>query len=69
MTTESPRWFTSSHSGNGGQCMEVAVNLAAAHGTVPVRDSKHPDGPVLPLAARAFVAFVGSVKDGDLGAR
>ncbi|MFB7900487.1 DUF397 domain-containing protein, partial [Streptomyces xiamenensis] len=34
MTTESPRWFTSSYSNNGGQCIEVAANLAASHGVV-----------------------------------
>ncbi|MGW5071356.1 DUF397 domain-containing protein, partial [Streptomyces cyaneofuscatus] len=38
---ESPRWFTSSYSNNGGQCVEVATNLAAPHGIVPVRDSKN----------------------------
>ncbi|KOG88343.1 toxin-antitoxin system, toxin component, partial [Streptomyces varsoviensis] len=43
MTTESPRWFKSSYSGNGGQCIEIAANLAAPHGTVPVRDSKNTD--------------------------
>ncbi|MFH9393382.1 DUF397 domain-containing protein, partial [Streptomyces sp. NPDC017556] len=26
MTTETPRWFTSSYSENGGQCVEVATN-------------------------------------------
>ncbi|NEE41865.1 DUF397 domain-containing protein, partial [Streptomyces sp. SID7982] len=25
MTTETPRWFTSSYSENGGQCVEVAT--------------------------------------------
>ncbi|MFD4593178.1 DUF397 domain-containing protein, partial [Streptomyces rubiginosohelvolus] len=29
MTTESPRWFKSSYSSNGGDCIEVAANLAA----------------------------------------
>ncbi|MFF5630532.1 DUF397 domain-containing protein, partial [Streptomyces sp. NPDC012623] len=47
MTTESPRWFTSSYSENGGACVEVATNLTSAHGTVPVRDSKDPNGPGL----------------------
>ncbi|MFF2597684.1 DUF397 domain-containing protein, partial [Streptomyces californicus] len=40
MTTETPRWFTSSYSDNGGACVEVATNLATPHGIVPVRDSK-----------------------------
>ncbi|MCZ7415430.1 MULTISPECIES: DUF397 domain-containing protein [unclassified Streptomyces] len=68
MTTESPCWFTSSYSNNGGACVEVAVNLAATRGVVPVRDSKSPDGPVLDLHAEAFSAFVAGVKAGALGA-
>ncbi|MFD9152387.1 DUF397 domain-containing protein, partial [Streptomyces diastaticus] len=51
MTTASPRWFKSSYSDNGGQCVEVATNLAASHGTVPVRDSKVVGGPVLDVPA------------------
>ncbi|MCY0930456.1 DUF397 domain-containing protein [Streptomyces sp. H27-H1] len=62
MTTESPRWFTSSYSDNGGQCVEVATNLAAARGVVPVRDSKRADSPVIGFAAAAFAAFVDGVK-------
>ncbi|GHB27758.1 hypothetical protein GCM10010331_12570 [Streptomyces xanthochromogenes] len=68
MTTESPRWFTSSYSGNGGQCIEVATNLAATRGLVPVRDSKAPNGPALSLRTHAFSSFVGSIKAGELGA-
>lgn len=59
MTTETPRWFKSSYSENGGACVEVAVNLA---GVVPVRDSKDPSGPVLDFAAGAFAAFVTGIK-------
>ncbi|MFX4292017.1 DUF397 domain-containing protein [Streptomyces bohaiensis] len=62
MTTESPRWFKSSYSGNGGDCVEAATNLVATHGTVPVRDSKNPGGPVLDLPATAFAAFIDAVK-------
>ncbi|MEU8538937.1 DUF397 domain-containing protein [Streptomyces sp. NPDC048717] len=68
MTTSSPEWFKSSFSGGGGQCVEVATNLVAAHGTVPVRDSKVPAGPALSMAATAFAAFIESVKDDTLGA-
>ncbi|MEU1806032.1 DUF397 domain-containing protein [Streptomyces sp. NPDC019937] len=67
MTTETPRWFTSSYSNNGGQCVEVAANLAASRGVVPVRDSKNPGGPVLGFPVEAFSSFVASVKAGDLG--
>ncbi|MFF0566924.1 DUF397 domain-containing protein [Streptomyces sp. NPDC004041] len=68
MTTETPRWFTSSYSENGGQCVEVATNLAAPHGIVPVRDSKNVTGPALTVPAAAFSAFVAGVRAGDLGA-
>ncbi|MFE9388223.1 DUF397 domain-containing protein [Streptomyces sp. NPDC006784] len=66
MTTEPPRWLTSSYSNNGGACVQVAADLAA-HGTVPVRDSKNPAGPVLDLTTEAFSAFVTGIKSGDLG--
>ncbi|MFJ9794629.1 DUF397 domain-containing protein [Streptomyces sp. NPDC101145] len=66
MTTESPRWFKSSYSNNGGQCVEIAADLAASHGVVPVRDSKNPTRPHLRVTARAFVAFVAGVKTGAI---
>ena len=58
MTTETPHWFTSSYSNNGGDCVEVAANLAATRGVVPVRDSKDPNGPALIFPADAFSSFV-----------
>ncbi|MGW6723672.1 DUF397 domain-containing protein [Streptomyces sp. NPDC054995] len=67
MTTETPHWLTSSYSGNGGQCVEVATNLAAPHGIVPVRDSKNATGPVLTVPATAFTTFVAGLRAGDLG--
>ncbi|MES9507610.1 DUF397 domain-containing protein [Streptomyces sp. NPDC000609] len=67
MTTESPRWYKSSYSNNGGDCIEVATNLAAPLGVVPVRDSKNPGGPVLNTSAASFAAFVAGVKSEDLG--
>lgn len=52
-------WRKSRRSGSsGGNCVEVADNLA---GVVGVRDSKDPTGPALtfgPAAWRAFVAQV-----------
>lgn len=65
MTTESPRWFKSSYSSNGGDCIEVAANLAPTHGIVPVRDSKVQAGPVLTVPAAAFSSFVAGVKAGE----
>ncbi|WP_371096059.1 DUF397 domain-containing protein [Streptomyces sanglieri] len=68
MTTESPRWFKSSFSENGGQCIEVAANLVGLLGVVPVRDSKNVSGPVLSASAASFAAFVAGVKAGEFGA-
>ncbi|MER6528328.1 DUF397 domain-containing protein [Streptomyces sp. NPDC001508] len=67
MTTEDPQWYTSSYSSNGGQCIEVAANLVASCGVVPVRDSKNPAGPVLDFPADSFASFVASVKGGEFG--
>ncbi|NJA55577.1 DUF397 domain-containing protein [Streptomyces sp. NEAU-H3] len=63
--SNAPRWFKSSHSNNGGSCVEVATNLAPAHGIVPVRDSKNPGGPSLALHTSAFTGFISGVKRGD----
>ncbi|CAO0837762.1 DUF397 domain-containing protein [Streptomyces microflavus] len=68
MKPESPRWFTSSYSSNGGDCVEVAVNLVASQGIVPVRDSKNVDGPVLDVRTAAFSAFVAGVQAGKFDA-
>ncbi|MFJ2780710.1 MULTISPECIES: DUF397 domain-containing protein [unclassified Kitasatospora] len=57
-------WFKSSHSGNGGSCVEVAPDYP---GLVPVRDSKDPSGPALIFPADAFAAFVAGVKLGEFG--
>ncbi|MFJ9635355.1 DUF397 domain-containing protein [Streptomyces sp. NPDC101178] len=63
-----PQWFTSSYSDNGGNCVEVAVNLAAARGIVPMRDSKCVDGPAVDVRTAAFSAFVASVQAGTFDA-
>ncbi|MEU1364756.1 DUF397 domain-containing protein [Streptomyces sp. NPDC005803] len=44
----------SSYSSGNGECVEVARNVP---GTVAVRDSKTPAGPVLLLAPAAWDAF------------
>ncbi|MFD0422632.1 DUF397 domain-containing protein [Streptomyces parvus] len=64
MTPESPCWFTSSYSNNGGACIEVAANLVTSRGIVPVRDSKSMDSPVIAVPATAFAAFVAGVRGG-----
>ncbi|MEU0301659.1 DUF397 domain-containing protein [Streptomyces sp. NPDC006175] len=52
-------WHKSSYSGaEGGDCVEVAAAVR-----VHIRDSKHPDGPVLTVGPSAWVGFVGLVTD------
>ncbi|MDT0471135.1 DUF397 domain-containing protein [Streptomyces griseoviridis] len=64
MTTGgTPCWFASPYSDNGGNCVEIAANLAVSQGVVPVRDSKTPTGPVLTFRANAFATFLTSLKD------
>jgi Domain of unknown function (DUF397) len=53
------KWRRSSYSDADGNCVEVRADLGA------VRDSKHPDGPVLP--ASALVALIRAVKTGRVG--
>ncbi|MEU3975590.1 DUF397 domain-containing protein [Streptomyces bacillaris] len=64
MTGQLPQWFKSSYSNNGGNCIEVAANLVASCGIVPVRDSKSVDGPVVGVRTAAFSAFVAGVQAG-----
>ncbi|KIZ18435.1 DUF397 domain-containing protein [Streptomyces natalensis] len=60
-------WVKSSYSdGSGGQCLEFSRALTAAHGLVPVRDSKDPDGPALIFPAAHWSSFVDAVKNGEL---
>ncbi len=57
-STEYPHWFKSSYSSNGGNCIEIAANLADIHGIVPIRDSKNPHGPVVTVTPETWGAFV-----------
>ena len=58
-------WVKSSYSGdNGGNCLEIALDLPVV---APVRDSKVPDGPVLPVTRSAWSAFVVNVRDNGFG--
>ncbi|MGW0865367.1 DUF397 domain-containing protein [Streptomyces sp. NPDC002611] len=53
-------WIKSSYSDdNGGNCIEVAPGFPE---TVPVRDSKNPDGPVLVVTRSAWSALVSAVR-------
>jgi hypothetical protein len=52
-------WRTSSYSGdNGGACVEVGTTGPV----VAVRDSKHPDGPLLAFSAGTWTEFAERVK-------
>ena len=52
-------WRTSSYSGsNGGTCVEVGT----AGPAVAVRDSTHPDGPLLAFAPGPWQAFTDQLK-------
>ncbi|MFC4060550.1 DUF397 domain-containing protein [Planomonospora corallina] len=53
-------------SGNGGQCVEVATNLAKV---VAVRDSKDPEGPKLVFTLAEWSAFIGGIKTGEFDVR
>ncbi|WP_432146958.1 DUF397 domain-containing protein [Streptomyces sp. bgisy084] len=57
-------WHKSSYSNpDGGACLEVSHDFPAL---VPVRDSKHPQGPALTFDAAAWASFVTAVKRGTL---
>jgi hypothetical protein len=59
------KWFKSSYSNNGGECVEVAPTFSDI---VPVRDSKDPDGGALLFPAPAWHAFVAGVRADGLSA-
>ncbi|MFC4586658.1 DUF397 domain-containing protein [Sphaerisporangium corydalis] len=59
-------WRKSSYSGsNGGQCVEVAVNLPSV---VAIRDSKDmsPDAPILLSPASSWKSFISGIKSHSL---
>ncbi|MFB7470962.1 DUF397 domain-containing protein [Kitasatospora sp. NPDC056184] len=57
-------WRKSSYSGSeGGNCIEVAASLTD---TVPVRDSKDPDGPILTFTTTAWHSFLTAIHTGEL---
>jgi Domain of unknown function (DUF397) len=56
-------WRKSSFSnGTGGECVEVAD----LHGGRAVRDSKHPEGPILVFTREGWQAFVQGIQAGEL---
>lgn len=64
MTIEQLSWFKSSYSsGEGGQCLEVALTPRTIH----IRDSKHSSGPRLTVSPTAWSAFLSGHLVGDRG--
>lgn len=57
------RWFTSTHSGGGQDCVEVAF---LSEGPVGVRDSKDRTGPALIFTPGEWEAFTSIVRNGEL---
>jgi Domain of unknown function (DUF397) len=58
------KWRTSSYSGQGNSCVEVATNVP---GVAAVRDSKDPDGPALRFTAGDWRAFIRDLKAAGQG--
>ncbi|WP_406229334.1 DUF397 domain-containing protein [Nocardia sp. NBC_01009] len=56
------KWFKSSRSSAGNDCVEVA-HLDG--GLVGVRDSKNPTGPALVFASGEWDAFMTCMQDGE----
>ena len=59
------RWRTSSYSGSGNNCVQVAARGPG----VAVRDSKDPHGPRLVFSPQQWRAFVAGVKAGEFTKR
>ncbi|WP_433728808.1 DUF397 domain-containing protein [Nocardia sp. CA-129566] len=56
------RWFKSSRSAGGSDCVEVAH---LANGQVGVRDSKNPTGPALVFTPHEWAAFTAGINHGE----
>ncbi|GAB3723349.1 DUF397 domain-containing protein [Amycolatopsis oliviviridis] len=52
------RWFKSSHSGGGNDCVEVAFTGSGA----ALRDSKDPEGGAFRLSPQAWSGLLGAVR-------
>ncbi|MCU1647450.1 MAG: hypothetical protein JWN03_7725 [Nocardia sp.] len=55
------RWFKSSYSQAGGECVEIAF---LGHGEVGVRDSKNPQCAALVFGGAEWDRFAGAVRSG-----
>ncbi|MFC8526315.1 DUF397 domain-containing protein [Nocardia sp. NPDC057227] len=57
-----PRWFKSSYSSDGANCVEVAY---LPGGQLGVRDSKNPDVAALTFPRLSWAAFVAGISTGE----
>ncbi len=57
-----PKWRKSSASAGNGECVELA---ALQDGTIGVRDSKNPDGPVLKFTRAEVRAWLVGARSGE----
>ncbi|WP_405612661.1 DUF397 domain-containing protein [Streptomyces sp. NBC_00076] len=48
-------WHSSTYSGGNNECVEIADNIPAL---IPIRDSKHPTGPVIAFTLHAWRPFI-----------
>ena len=55
-------WQKSRRSNPSGNCVELA---GLPDGGIAIRNSRHPDGPVLVYTRDEIAAFVGGARDGD----
>ncbi|HEX6451921.1 MAG TPA: DUF397 domain-containing protein [Trebonia sp.] len=60
--SDEPTWVKSSLSFANGNCVEVAQFDG---GEVGIRNSRHPDGPVLRFTADEWHAFIGGARQGE----
>ena len=60
--TSNLAWQKSRRSNPSGNCVELA---SLPDGGVAMRNSRHPDGPVLVYTRDEIAAFVGGARDGD----
>jgi hypothetical protein len=60
-TAGSPQWRTSSYSGNGENCVEVAP----VPSQMLVRDSKNSDAGMIEFTLLTWGAFVAGARDGE----
>lgn len=52
-------WRKSSHSGQDGNCVEIATNLPAI---IAMRDSKNPNGPALCFSRSNWSVFIQAIQ-------